>query len=159
MYFLYEPLVFGRCIFVCVNYRSWEGVCVNCRWWENILCENLSSFTFSRSFAHSKFSSLHYFFRNMCHLHLFLGCLCHLHFFWSVMCHLHIFQIPLVDFHVEKMPLNEETLTNWATLCSLACAAVRTDRDKDTTPRAPLATSTGSIDSLGKWVSQRSCGY
>ncbi|CAG5129601.1 unnamed protein product, partial [Candidula unifasciata] len=57
--------------------------------------------------------------------------------------------IPLTDFHVEKMPMTEATLANWAMLCSLACAAVRTDRDKDTTPRAPLATSTGSIDSLG----------
>uniref|UniRef100_A0A2C9K806 HECT-type E3 ubiquitin transferase n=1 Tax=Biomphalaria glabrata TaxID=6526 RepID=A0A2C9K806_BIOGL len=57
--------------------------------------------------------------------------------------------IPLVDFHVERMPMNEETLSNWSILCSLACAAVRTDRDKDSSPRAPLATSTGSIDSLG----------
>ncbi|KAH9523228.1 E3 ubiquitin-protein ligase herc2 [Bulinus truncatus] len=57
--------------------------------------------------------------------------------------------VPLVDFHVERMPMNEETLSNWSILCSLACAAVRTDRDKDATPRAPLATSTGSIDSLG----------
>ncbi|XP_059157195.1 E3 ubiquitin-protein ligase HERC2-like isoform X2 [Physella acuta] len=57
--------------------------------------------------------------------------------------------VPLVEFHVERMPLTEETLCNWAVLCSLSCAAVRTDRDKDATPRAPLATSTGSIDSLG----------
>lgn len=59
-------------------------------------------------------------------------------------------QIPLVEFAVEKMLLTEETLQNLASLCSLACAAVRTDRDKDATPRAPLATSTGSIDSLGE---------
>ncbi|XP_012936715.1 E3 ubiquitin-protein ligase HERC2 [Aplysia californica] len=57
--------------------------------------------------------------------------------------------VPLVEFHVEKMPLSDETLSHWALLCSLACSAVRTDRDKDAMPRAPLATSTGSIDSLG----------
>ncbi|GFS15828.1 E3 ubiquitin-protein ligase HERC2, partial [Elysia marginata] len=68
----------------------------------------------------------------------------------AVLCRLsELVGIPLIDFHVEKMPLTEGTLANWAVLCSLACSAVRTDRDKDASPRAPLATSTGSIDALG----------
>ncbi|GFN81530.1 E3 ubiquitin-protein ligase herc2-like, partial [Plakobranchus ocellatus] len=68
----------------------------------------------------------------------------------AVLCRLsELVGISLIDFHVEKMPLSDGTLTNWAILCSLACSAVRTDRDKDASPRAPLATSTGSIDALG----------
>lgn len=51
-----------------------------------------------------------------------------------------------MDFSVEKMTLTEESLSHWARFISLGMNILRSgDRDKDL-PRAPLATSTGSIE-------------
>lgn len=51
-----------------------------------------------------------------------------------------------MDFCVEKMPLTEENLSNWARFISIGINILRMeDRDKEIT-RAPLATSTGSIE-------------
>ena len=60
------------------------------------------------------------------------------------------FQVAVVDFRVDKMPLCEEDLSNWARLISLGMSILRSgDRDKDMM-RAPLATSTGSIEPVAR---------
>ncbi|XP_048243824.1 E3 ubiquitin-protein ligase HERC2-like isoform X1 [Haliotis rufescens] len=55
--------------------------------------------------------------------------------------------LPLVEFSIERLPLTGSLLTSWAKLVSLAGAGFRTER-KEEIPRAPLATSTGSIESV-----------
>ncbi|KAK7097783.1 E3 ubiquitin-protein ligase HERC2-like isoform X3 [Littorina saxatilis] len=54
--------------------------------------------------------------------------------------------LPVVEFRVDRMPLSEEALSLWARFLSLGMNILRSaDRDKDIM-RAPLATSTGSIE-------------
>ncbi|KAK6172413.1 hypothetical protein SNE40_016067 [Patella caerulea] len=55
--------------------------------------------------------------------------------------------VPLIDFHVEKLELGEHLLYSWAKLISLACTCHIYEKDPDI-PRAPLATSTGSIEAV-----------
>ncbi|KAL8607282.1 hypothetical protein ACOMHN_047613 [Nucella lapillus] len=56
--------------------------------------------------------------------------------------------VPVVEFRVDKMPLREDELSHWAQLISLGMSILRSaDRDKDIL-RAPLATSTGSIEAV-----------
>ena len=64
-------------------------------------------------------------------------------------------QVSEVEFRVDKMPLSEGDLSNWARFISLGmnilCSA---DREKDIM-RAPLATSTGSIEPVPRellWI-------
>ena len=56
---------------------------------------------------------------------------------------------------MEKMPLSEGDLSNWACFISLGMNILRSaDRDKDIM-RAPLATSTGSIEPVPRkllWI-------
>lgn len=55
-------------------------------------------------------------------------------------------QVLEVEFRVDKMPLSEGDLSNWARFISLGMNILRSaDREKDIM-RAPLATSTGSIE-------------
>ncbi|ESO89418.1 hypothetical protein LOTGIDRAFT_218809 [Lottia gigantea] len=61
--------------------------------------------------------------------------------------------VPVIEFHVEKLPLTEEMIFSWSRLVSLASTCSIIERDTDI-PRAPLATSTGTIVSYNRDVNK-----
>ena len=61
-----------------------------------------------------------------------------------------------MKFSIDKLPLTGTFLTNWSMLVSLAGIGFRVEKEKDI-PRAPLATSTGSIESVSMSLTASLC--